>query len=359
MKRFLLAVLPVIALLLCCCQRESVWKGSIESVDGVTVVRNPKEPMFGPEVVKLQEIMSIGDEEGDEERMFWASPEVWTDDDLNIYIGDGAAARLSKFDAEGNFLWAAGRKGQGPGEFETIRDIIVDSQNHEVLVLDNNHIDVFSLDGRYTRSIQLKRGIISIDIFESGALLILPLFGGAHPLIYDKKGNFVREFAPLYTFEPPGLPPGGGFAPERAYQVFGKKVVFSLPDTYEIREYDLNGTVHRTIKKDQKLNSYNIKRQNGVISSISIRDWSGPCFLWGEGFLINRIMTRADGPTSRDWVLDIFDPAGRFLCSYPLPEVRKLDHIDRDGQLYFVKRLPYPGVIKCWLEIKNGQDMGH
>ena len=39
-------------------QQEPPWKGTIEEIDGVTVVRNPKEPMYGSEVFHLEEELS-------------------------------------------------------------------------------------------------------------------------------------------------------------------------------------------------------------------------------------------------------------------------------------------------------------
>lgn len=102
-----LLVLPLIG----CNQQKSGWKGSIEIVDGVTIVKNPKKPIYGPEKIQLQEILTIGKEEGDENTMFWGWLNVRTDDEINIYIADSQAYRLSKFDSEGNFIWSTGRHG--------------------------------------------------------------------------------------------------------------------------------------------------------------------------------------------------------------------------------------------------------
>ncbi|MCJ7617682.1 MAG: hypothetical protein MUO43_14215, partial [Desulfobacterales bacterium] len=55
----------------------------------------------------------------------------------------------------------------------------------------------------------------------------------------------------------------------------------------------------------------------------------------------------------RDWSLDFFDPSGRFLCSHPLPESTKLDHVDSAEHLYFVQRLPFPKVVKYKGEINE------
>ncbi|MFH1933535.1 MAG: 6-bladed beta-propeller [Pseudomonadota bacterium] len=356
MKRiFISLILVMLVIGISCGRQNSDWQGTVEVVNGVTLVKNPKEPMFGPEKIRLKEILTIGCEEGDENTMFWGSLLVRTDDELNIYVCDSMAKRLSKFDARGNFLWATGRQGQGPGEFQSINDFTIDNPKQEILVLDNSQIDAFSFDGKYLRSMDIKRRAWNIDILKNGNLLILPLVPdqtGVLPLIYDSNGQYVSEFASIYSYGPSGLGPGG-FSPNKSYQVFGEKIIFSLPDKYEIREYDLSGKLMRIITKDQNLNLFNIKRQNGVISSISVRDWSGPCFLWQDQYLINIIEIFSVETKIRDWSLDFFDPSGRFLCSCPLPESNKLDHIDRAGHLYFVQWLPFPKVVKYQLEINE------
>lgn len=49
----------VIMLLASCAKQSSEWKGTIEDENGITVVKNPREPMYGNEVFSIEE-----DEEG-------------------------------------------------------------------------------------------------------------------------------------------------------------------------------------------------------------------------------------------------------------------------------------------------------
>jgi hypothetical protein len=49
----------VVMLLVSCGKQSNGWKGTIEEVDGITVVKNPREPMYGNEVFSIEE-----DEEG-------------------------------------------------------------------------------------------------------------------------------------------------------------------------------------------------------------------------------------------------------------------------------------------------------
>lgn len=358
MKQFIILIFILTLVFIGCGRKRDGWKGTIETTDGVTLVSNPADPMFGPEIIQFENILTIGEEEGDEERVFWGWPIVRTDENLNIYIADALAGRLSKFDAEGNHLWSTGQKGQGPGEFEAVWDMAVDIQNHEILVLDNIHIDFYSLDGNYLRTVKLNRRALAMDLFSTHELLILPVVSdqtGVLPLIYNRRGQFLKKFAPVYSFGPDGLGPGA-FSTGNAYQVFNKRIIFSLPDICEIREYNREGDLQRIITKDQKLNTFTIKKKNAARSTITIRDWSGPCFMWGDGYLINRVMIHLNNSAARDWLLDFYDPEGRFLCSYPLKRILKLDHIDNEGHLYFAQRLPFPQVIKSRLDINIESD---
>jgi hypothetical protein len=47
----------------CCNSQKNEWQGSIEEVEGVTVIKNPEEPMYGAEVLSLEEELSIGEVE--------------------------------------------------------------------------------------------------------------------------------------------------------------------------------------------------------------------------------------------------------------------------------------------------------
>ncbi len=74
-----------------------------------------------------------------------------------VYVADGHAngggdsgnARIVKFDRNGTFVKAWGKKGMGPGEFDMPHDLALDSQGR-VFVADrqNNRVQVFDADGR-------------------------------------------------------------------------------------------------------------------------------------------------------------------------------------------------------------------
>ena len=89
--------LSVLIILVSCGKQKAEWKGTIEEVDGVTIVKNPKEPMYGEDVFSLEEELSIESEEGEEGFMFLNILNLVVDEEENIYVCDTKAAHIIVF----------------------------------------------------------------------------------------------------------------------------------------------------------------------------------------------------------------------------------------------------------------------
>ena len=74
---------------------------------------------------------------------------VAVDKDGNLYVTDTLNDRVEVFDADGNFIRAFGKNGDGPGDFARPKGIAVDSDGH-VWVADAmlNRLQVFTPEGR-------------------------------------------------------------------------------------------------------------------------------------------------------------------------------------------------------------------
>jgi len=137
-----------------CQKQKAKWKGSIEEVDGVTIVKNPKEPMYGEDVFGLEEELSIGETEGREEYMFSGLREIAVDDNERIYVLDSRAFEVKVFDKKGNYIEPIGRKGQGPGEFQGPYNIkIMPQKKFMVNDAPSQKLLFFSLDGDFIRQV--------------------------------------------------------------------------------------------------------------------------------------------------------------------------------------------------------------
>ena len=92
--------------------------------------------------------------------------DVVTDDDGNIYVGDGhggqspdappgTVARIVKFDRNGRFITSWGGLGSGPGEFRTPHALDIDSRGRLVVGdRGNNRLQIFERDGTYIEELK-------------------------------------------------------------------------------------------------------------------------------------------------------------------------------------------------------------
>jgi len=125
-------------------QHEPVWKGKIEYEDGVKVVKNPGEPLYKPIHLETEEDLCFGNEDDDEYMLYLP---VWlsVDSKGNIFVLVVREFQIRKFDSDGKFLAAVGKRGQGPGEFEQPRGLYLDSLGR-VYTFDSrrNNLHIFS-----------------------------------------------------------------------------------------------------------------------------------------------------------------------------------------------------------------------
>jgi hypothetical protein len=120
------------------------WKGKIEYEDGIKVVTNPGQPFYGAIEWKLQEELCIGNEE-DDKYMFYFPVNLAVDSKGNIFVLVAREFEIRKFNSDGKFLAAAGKRGQGPGEFEQPWGLYLDSLGR-VYTFDSrrNNLHIFS-----------------------------------------------------------------------------------------------------------------------------------------------------------------------------------------------------------------------
>jgi len=127
-KTHLLIVVAVF-LVISCGQPKSAWKGSIEEIDGIKVVKNPKEPIYGEDVLTLEEDLVIGGGADKVEPVFLSVRTFKIDDEENIYVLDSKAHKIKIFNKTGQLVKSFGEKGPGPGELDLPTNIELYSEN--------------------------------------------------------------------------------------------------------------------------------------------------------------------------------------------------------------------------------------
>lgn len=163
----------ILVALLGACGKSDTNRHAVEvtTIDNVVYVKNNHLPEIGTRKFTLQEELSIGNNT-DDNQIFGRIRKLAIDSQENIYILDNRRNRIQVFDRKAKFLKTIGHKGEGPGEFKRIADIIVDEKNKLLHVLDrgNKKISCFHFDGSVHSEIKLK---------ESGADRFFPAPGAA------------------------------------------------------------------------------------------------------------------------------------------------------------------------------------
>lgn len=358
MKKLAYFILVSIVIFSIYCSKEK-WQGKIYKEQEVTVIESEGSGIWGDkinEIIKFKENLSLGEEEGQEFLIFHSKLDLAVDSELNIYVLDIRNHRLLKFTKEGNFIWKTGRKGQGPGEFRNPSEVVV-SPSEEIWVLDPpTLIHLFDAQGKYKRTINLKGRCSNFQFLPDGRLFISRTTRGQMGIAaeyYSIEGEFLEKFHAEYRYGL-NLPSwaGGGFG--GGFRFLEGKIYMTLPDKYEIREYDLEGKLLEKIKRDFELKPPELREyQRGYIMMAS--NVMGPCFLYKRKMLLNMLMLverKADREFEMKLYLDFFNEKGQFLGSYKLPEETRLNTIDPENNLYFVQQEPFPRVIRSTLDIK-------
>ena len=73
-------------------KQKAEWKGTIEKENGVKVIKNPREPLYGEIEFQLEEDLRIGNEEN-ENYMFFMLPSISVDSEENILVLDRGNCR--------------------------------------------------------------------------------------------------------------------------------------------------------------------------------------------------------------------------------------------------------------------------
>ena len=103
----------------------------------------------------LNETLQVGatNEDAKTARLFGRISAIAADDTRNIYVADRQAREIRVFDPHGTFIDRFGKSGEGPGEFQAITAMMVDS-NDRLIVVDpyTSRISVFNREGTLQES---------------------------------------------------------------------------------------------------------------------------------------------------------------------------------------------------------------
>jgi hypothetical protein len=195
-----------------CGSGQEGWQGRIETQEGVTVVHNPREPLYGEPILTLEEDLTIRGDETREEQMFQDVRTLAVDETGNIYALDEQAGNIKIFDGQGQFLRTIGQKGQGPGEFGLPIAVLI-TPDREILVHDMGQRALKFLDqeGRFLHHISIadKFQFYGPRFLTGGRLVGSHLVPAEKPMavlkLFDARLEPVETLISLPVTPPPAL----------------------------------------------------------------------------------------------------------------------------------------------------------
>lgn len=164
-KQIMLISLFIFIFLTISCSEKSIYPVRNEIVDGVKVITNPEYPRDGQVTYLLEEELSIGEEEVDENYMFYEPQSVKTSEDGLIYVLDSRDICIKVYDKQGKYQRTIGRQGQGPGEFSTGYLYFDISSDGKIYIMDcrNSCVIIMDKDGSFIQSFRLP-GILYVEM---------------------------------------------------------------------------------------------------------------------------------------------------------------------------------------------------
>jgi len=178
--------LSVLIVFVSCGKQETRWRGTIEEVNGVILVKNPKEGLWDSKEkanVSIIKELQVGELDGPEEFLFVFISDVAVNDKGDIYVADRQLNEIRKFNKDGEYLLTIGRGGQGPGEFQNIKAIAV-NMHDDLIAFDSmlGRVSIFSDNGEL---IKTTKKLLTDTWIEPSKIVV----GDADYVFFGKLGN--------------------------------------------------------------------------------------------------------------------------------------------------------------------------
>lgn len=242
--------------------------GAVAMTDsaGIRIVTSEAPAWSGPGEawrVEPDPVVDIGSDPADSTQHLFAVAGVRRLSDGRLAVGDAGLSQIRFFDAEGRFLHAAGRDGEGPGEFAGIRAVFRCGGDTLMVSDRERRLQLFTDSGTFVRTEtvvpRLQDRPLGIEGVSSdcGGMLALGRHTDANSVALVtlhwsdfESGNrdTVATFPGLATFAHPDGAKALPYGPWAFWATHGDEVLLGTGQAAEIRVYGRGGGLTRIVR---------------------------------------------------------------------------------------------------------------
>jgi len=316
----------------------------MEKVEGVTVVKNPLEPMSEDFLIEIEENLtleadlSLGVDDGDENFIFGDIARIALDGAENIYVLDYKYRVVRIFDKDGAFLRTIDvPAGQGPREVEQHTGIAA-TPGGTLFISDSFKVIVYGADGSYIRSFKTGFRISCIRNMGTEECVAIGPDNGMILHVFDASGKCLESFGEYFPV-PPEMEPMKGMP------MFSAPLIFNAGSDghiFVLSPYEYAITVFKDSKVEEVLlgknKSYRPLTQRGRSFFITA------AHIVRTGNLTLVLLSNPDPNAPK--ILDVFRGGEQVgtLMAVGIPHA-----VDSLGRIYFADKGEVPRVVRCSL----------
>jgi hypothetical protein len=264
-----------------------------------------------------------------------------------ILVADDQSHHVVVFGRDGRYVGTLGRRGRGPGEFESPWRVATDA-NDSIFVWDvaQARISVFGRDLAFRRGFAVPPHwvVTSIRFLPDGRLLLAAYGrnerGTLHVL--SRTGQVQRTFGP--GFDAPGLSGFEGSLLGGSAEVTGSGIVYSVKSPYELWFFDLDGTPRSRCQGDRgwTTSPASVVENRGGSTALN---WDGYIHSYnvvslGSGLFLNLVLDPESDRTTMDLVTADCRLLRRTVTQAPLVVMKT-----SGSRMVAVRNLEYPEVL--------------
>ena len=318
-----------------CDKSSDDWKGTIELVEGVTMVSNPEIPINGVVLLELEKALEINPFENPDigiEYLYSAK-----DLDGEVILYDANRAEAHRFSSDGEYIGNLVRNGEGPGEFQQFRGFKVQFRNSQIWAFSSGKLAKFDKEGVFIEEWKLssspsvliddKRYLgIKREQSEEGQarqVTLTDIVKEEHIVFFEATKEWMI-WKGQSAFSNPWATPSIIYA----FSLLNAKVYVALNEVYEVNVYDLDGTLSQVIRRPHERASVSSKDIDIVMGRTMERE----AMKWIYNAFPDKLTSIRDIKVLPRGYIGVYRIVG--------PKLVEIDVYNIDGKLTHVLQLP-------------------